>query len=166
MPRVVRERSKIRQRGHMHPRRTAVPLLLAALLITTGCVSLPQAPTPAPSARPADLAPAAVRPPAPVADWPVPRQAAPREALESTEPERKQNRSVPPRRPVHADPSQRRQTTPQRRHAKPAPAPKKKRKSTPKRTPQQNPGMRSLCRQAHGVVSPDIVGLCRDTYGR
>ncbi|MFD2011261.1 hypothetical protein [Streptomyces narbonensis] len=70
----------------MNPRRALVALLAA--LLTSGCVAVPVAPAPATPARPAELAPAAERPPAALTDWPEPTEAPPRENLAVTDSER------------------------------------------------------------------------------
>ncbi|WP_432121514.1 hypothetical protein [Streptomyces sp. S1] len=64
----------------MHPRRTLLAAL-AVLLATSGCVA------PAPPPRPALLAPAADRPPAPLSAWTAPAPAPPREALDAAGPD-------------------------------------------------------------------------------
>ncbi|MFD3729469.1 hypothetical protein [Streptomyces sp. NPDC058671] len=68
----------------MHPRRTTT-FILAALL-TSGCVAVPHSHSPVRPARPAGLAPATDRPPAPGPTGPKPTPAAPREELTTTGP--------------------------------------------------------------------------------
>ncbi|MGW7432204.1 hypothetical protein ACWGIN_21960 [Streptomyces sp. NPDC054861] len=177
----------------MHSRHPAVPLLLAALLLSTGCVAVPHHPPRA--APPTGLAPAAVRPPVPLPEHPAPTPPPPLETLAATEPddhraEGRTTRTTTTARTADAERKERRtggthQSRPRpydaqapsssgrRADRPPAAAPKKKQKrrrsvQPPKSTPRRPAAdLRSLCRQAgpSGAVPPSVVGLCRDMYG-
>ncbi|WP_189600700.1 hypothetical protein [Streptomyces lateritius] len=154
----------------MHLRKAAPSLILAALLSMSGCVSVHHQPASPPAhGRPAGLAPAADRPPSPLPTWPEPRQAPPREVLESTdpgtEPKKKTPATAQPRR-KRAQPARTRTSVPRRTERYGAPpkigTPRTGRPAPKPRPPQ----MARLCGQADGVVAPGIVKLCRDAYGR
>lgn len=165
----------------MHLRRTVTPLILAAVLVTPGCVSVPAGP-PAPGPS---LAPAAVR--SPVRVPALPQQPVGREELAATGPDdsapkKKQVSAVrervprtPPREPAarpgeRADVAPPKARTPRRTAPKQprwTPKPTRRTPKTPWRTPKAKaPEMRTLCRAADGVTNSAVVQLCRDTYGR
>ncbi|GAA2776259.1 hypothetical protein VO63_04050 [Streptomyces showdoensis] len=164
-------------------------LLLSALsLALTGCVAVPS-PTPAAVRPPAALAPAADRAPAPLpGEWPMPSQAAPREALDAAGPLPATPPAVPPpvpgrlaagERPAARPPahhslprSERRPAGRTPKPAKPAPeSPQGRAKTRPHRQTAGGPGSRPadmarLCRDAERVRIPyGIPVLCRNTYG-
>ncbi|MFI8292310.1 hypothetical protein ACIGBL_24530 [Streptomyces sp. NPDC085614] len=161
----------------MHLRRVTPPLAMAALLVTTGCVAVPDVPAPAVPTPAAGPVPAAVRPPAPRPAWPVPAQPAPRETLAATEPfgpEEPAREARAGKTPGQARERTRRGTdeaarTPRRRSPAVTPMPKGPDRVRPGKQPAgQAPSLRSLCRQADRsqAVPPEIVDLCRATYGR
>lgn len=163
--------------GAMHLRRVTPPLAMAALLVTTGCVAVPDVPAPAVSAPAAGRSPTLVRPPAPRPAWPVPAQPAPRETLAETEPlgnEKPAREARAGKAPGQARERTRRDAdeaarTPRRRRPAVTPGPARPDRAQPgKRPAGQAPSLRSLCRQADGshAVPPEIVDLCRATYGR
>ncbi|MFE2474384.1 hypothetical protein [Streptomyces sp. NPDC059389] len=143
--------------------RRALPLSLAALLASTGCVSVAPEAVPAPSRGSsaaadaqdtADASAAPDRPPAPPESLPLPLGRLP-------EP------PAPP--PVRAAPER----PPAVRGAKPPAAPRRARppKPAPPRTPRQAvpprlPRPDELCAAAEGGVPPSIVDLCIRQYGR
>ncbi|WP_030207851.1 hypothetical protein [Streptomyces bikiniensis] len=173
----------------MHARRTAY--LLTAALLTAGCVAVPHGPAPEPTDRPAALAPAAERAPAPLPTWPEPVQPAPREALAATEPrtvpapapassrptaERRGTAAAPPPEKTRKETGRKREpkkkepTEKDRTRAVPRP-PKKDRPLRPRGRPSAAPAagqpeLRRLCRQAERIDAPmGAAGLCRSVYG-
>ncbi|MFG2951321.1 hypothetical protein [Streptomyces adustus] len=162
-------------------------VLLLALLSATGCTTVAPATAPpvgTPSAG-ASLSVDGAGSPTPV-HMPVPVvQSSPRSALVRTDPQRPRRtaeagatprhqaagpardtpRVLPPTRVAPPAPAAPRHREPSRAHphAKPhhGPAPR-----APHGRPQNWPGqMRRLCREANGVASSGIVGLCRRTWG-
>lgn len=85
----------------MNTRRALVALLAA--LLTSGCVAVPRGTAPSTPARPAELAPAAERPPAALPDWPEPTQAPPRENLAVTDPGHPAHPGHPPAKSAPAE---------------------------------------------------------------
>ncbi|SHH42487.1 hypothetical protein SAMN05444521_0481 [Streptomyces sp. 3214.6] len=180
-------------RAHRHPvgmrRPLALAPVLAAVLLTGGCVSLPSGAPPPPH-----MAPDAARTPSPV---PAPGQASARTALVTTTPTRapqqhtRGRRVVTERRsagaeghpPPHARTPARPDTDPAARPARPAPpgpvtppparhrstAPVAPRHQSPQpRTIQPRPtyDMRTVCEWSHqSPVPPAVRGLC-DAYVR
>ncbi|WP_405775471.1 hypothetical protein [Streptomyces sp. NBC_00859] len=173
----------------MIPRRPLL-LVLAALLATSGCVSVPSAPRPAGPSHP----PAAAGAPLTAQLRPDAHQPPGRSILATVEAsthkpkpsEHAKAKKKRPRRHFHLAPA----VTHVHRHRapvyapaaprihrfRPAPAPKKvyrrHHRSAPNRRPQtrhQPPprsSMRPLCRRASaGVTSAEVAALCRGAYG-
>ncbi|MFF5637203.1 hypothetical protein [Streptomyces sp. NPDC012825] len=176
----------------MHARRT--PYLLIVALLTTGCVAVSHEPAPGRPDRPAALAPAAERGPSPLPTRPDPVQAAPREALATTEP-----RTEAARAPAHHRPTAEKNGTgaasqspkkteaakkprnlknpknpkkPKKKRTRAVPRPSKKKqhlrtRNRPSTTTAGQPELRRLCRQAERIDAPmGAADLCRGMYGR
>ncbi|MFC7930220.1 hypothetical protein [Streptomyces cinereoruber] len=163
----------------MHARRTAY--LLTAALLTAGCVAVPHGPAPDPTDRPAALAPAAERAPAPLPTWPDPTPAAPREALATTEPRTAPAPAPASPRPTAAapppertrketgrkkEPTKKNRTRAVPRLPKKNQPPKKDRPRSRPSAPAGQPELRRLCRQAERIDAPmGAADLCRRVYG-
>lgn len=168
-------------------------LFALAVLLTSGCVVVPR-PASGPPARPAELAPAADRPPAPLPAQADPTQAPAREELAATAPRLV---AEPAHTPITRPPAEPADTAaeealrrPVRRTAAPPVAKKEAKpsgrktrtrtKSTVPRKKQRNPAhdrrqsaagqapeMRRLCRDASRIQAPlGAADLCRSMYGR
>ncbi|MGW7454775.1 hypothetical protein [Streptomyces sp. NPDC054787] len=153
--------------------RRALPLTLATLVLTTGCVTVHPAATPQ-GARPA---PAAARaeppqpPPGALPLGPLPMSAEQAPAAPGAGPDTEPHGApdaVPAsafRRPAAAQqphqPHRPRRTKPARAAQPAAPAAKRAAVAKPRPAPQRPYDMASLCAAARGTVSPSIVALCR-----
>ncbi|WP_405787601.1 hypothetical protein OG753_06605 [Streptomyces sp. NBC_00029] len=158
--------------------RRALALILTALVVATGCVTVrpaapPDAPLPGPASagatqarQPASLAlplsplPGAAEPALPESPAPSPSSAPP-EARPAPVPAAAERQHRPPRRAAAKPPRHQRPA----KQAKPAaPAKPRKRPPTvakPRPAPQRTFDMAQLCEAAKGTVSPSIVALCR-----
>ncbi|MER8267987.1 hypothetical protein ABT007_27745 [Streptomyces griseus] len=152
-----------------------LPLAVAATVtaaLLTGCVSVAEPDTAPPRHRPAGQSVPLPSPPAPPAPPPVqPRGLeelawmGPSPAASATADRKARKRPAArpdrPRRsvstPWRARPSYPRKRTPA---APKRSTPRSAKRWTPGRVPTGG-GMRSVCRSAHGVVSPGLAGLCR-----
>ncbi|MFL0028453.1 hypothetical protein ACJBCE_36635 [Streptomyces sp. NBUL23] len=158
-----------------------LPLAVAATVtaaLLTGCVSVAEPDTAPPRHRPAGQSERLPSPPAPPTApapppvqprgleelaWMGPSPAASATADHKASKTRKKPTARPdrPRRsvstPWRARPSYPRKRTPA---APKRSTPRSAKRWTPGRVPTGG-GMRSVCRSAHGVVSPGLAGLCR-----
>ncbi|PWK66758.1 hypothetical protein BCL76_110244 [Streptomyces sp. CG 926] len=148
--------------------RRALPLTVAALVLTTGCVTVsPVAPQDAPRAAPA-AARTQARQPAPLALplGPLPTSAeAASPATPSTE-VRPAPSTVPEAEPAPVRAAAERPRRPRRAEAKP-PRPRRPAgrvktaaPAKPRPAPQRSYDMSALCKAAEGTVHPSIVALC------
>ncbi len=171
-------------------RRWSLPLLLTALLVASGCVTVHPTPGPAATASPATVAtdhkhPArsgqrAAEPALPLSPLPGAQPSAePRTEPAPHAPSAAQSRqsAAIPRRHRPARPHQ---ATAPHRPAPPKRAAKARTTGTakakpaartpaPRRPGRPAPGVRAgdmaaLCRSVHGVTSPTITALCHQTY--
>lgn len=169
---------RIRHGDRMQLRRATAPLIFAAVLITSGCVAVPPTPQPpsqpsrssAPAEQPSSSESLNVQQPAGgsdelavIEDDRAPkrtsRPAAPRSADQTRSTPHRSAPRPPARRPA-ARPAHRAPTAPRRAYTPP-------RRAVPQpRQPTRPTEMRSLCRTANGVVTPEVAHLCHGAYGR
>ncbi|MFI6150895.1 hypothetical protein [Streptomyces sp. NPDC051109] len=160
-------------------RRWPLPLLLAALLAASGCVTVHPAPHPARQSLPRHPGgPQAAAAPRPDTGPGLPLSGLPKP---STAPEDDHRPAPGGRAPAareasdenrHARHAPQRKAAPPRHAVKPKPT---KAKAQPSRTPAHparpatgagTDDMAALCRAAHDVTSTAITALCHQTYGR